>query len=75
VLSRQLAGVGVTVQVPDGEPFDPDQHNPVGTEPTEEPGQHLLIASTVSPGYLDHGRLVRSPDVIVYRCGEAGDAR
>jgi molecular chaperone GrpE (heat shock protein) len=61
--------------VPDGEPFDPDLHNPVGTEPTDEPGQHLRIAGTVRAGYVDHGRLVRCPDVIVYRCAEAGNAR
>lgn len=69
-LTRELAAVGVTVRLADGEPFDAERHNPVGTEPTSDPGADLRVAETVRLGLLDHGSLVRIPDVIVYRCME-----
>jgi hypothetical protein len=66
-LTRGLAAVGVTVDTADGEPFDAQRHNPIGTEPTADPAADLLVAVTVRLGYRDHGTVVRSPDVIVYR--------
>jgi hypothetical protein len=71
-LTRELAAVGVTVRLADGEPFDAEQHNPVGTESTRDPGADLRVAETVRVGVVDHGSLVRVPDVIVYRCLEDG---
>ncbi|MGH3205964.1 MAG: hypothetical protein ACRDOA_18465 [Streptosporangiaceae bacterium] len=44
----------------------------VGTEPTSDPQSDLRVAATVRLGYLDHGSVVRTPDVIVYRCTEDG---
>jgi molecular chaperone GrpE (heat shock protein) len=70
VLTRDLAAVGITVKLADGEPFDAERHNPVGTEPTSDPESDLRVAATVRLGYLDHGAVVRTPDVIVYRCTE-----
>jgi hypothetical protein len=72
VLTRDLVAVGVSVQLADGEPFDAERHNPVGTEPTSDPGADLRVAETVRLGVLDHGSLIRVPDVIVYRCLEGG---
>jgi hypothetical protein len=66
-LRRDLESVGVEVLAPDGERFDPQRHNAVGTEPAAEPGQHLVIAETMRLGYADRGTEVRAPDVIVYR--------
>jgi hypothetical protein len=67
-LSRDLAAVGVAVQLADGEPFDAGRHNAVGTERTDDPASDLRVAATVRLGYLDHGLAVRTPEVFVYRC-------
>jgi hypothetical protein len=68
VLSRDLQAVGVTMQLPDGEFFSTDRHNPVGIEKTTNPSEDLRVAATTRLGYLDHGVTVRVPDVIIYRC-------
>jgi hypothetical protein len=72
VLTRDLAAVGVTMEVADGEPFDARRHNPVGTEPTSDPAADLRVALTVRLGYVDHGSVVRTPDVIVYKAAADG---
>jgi hypothetical protein len=74
VLTRNLSEVGVTMRLPDGERLDIDQHNPVGTEATTDPGQDLHVAFTIRLGYLDHGVATRTPDVTIYRYTEAGNA-
>jgi hypothetical protein len=71
-LTRGLEAVGVTVETADGERFDAQRHNPIGTEPTADPAADLLVAATVRVGYRDHGTVVRSPDVIVYRAAGNG---
>jgi hypothetical protein len=72
VLTRDLAAVGITVELADGELFDEGRHNPVGTEPTSDPAADLRVAATVRLGYADHGSVVRTPDVIVYRATADG---
>jgi hypothetical protein len=67
MLTRDLAAVGITVELADGELFDAGRYNPVGTEPTSDPAADLRVAATVRLGYADHGSIVRTPDVIVYR--------
>jgi hypothetical protein len=74
VLSRDLKAVGITMQVPDGEYFSADRHNPVGIEKTNNPGDNMRVAATTRLGYLDHGVPVRVPDVIVYRSDGADHA-
>jgi hypothetical protein len=74
VLSRDLKAVGITIQVPDGEYFSADRHNPVGIEKTSDPGDNMRVAATTRLGYLDHGVAVRVPDVIVYRSDGADHA-
>lgn len=72
VLTRDLASVGVTVRVVDGEPYDVDLYEPVGFEPTADPAEDLRVAETVRVGVIDHGAVVRPPEVIVYRHMEDG---
>jgi hypothetical protein len=74
VLRKDLEGVGVTVQLADGEVFDAGRHNPVGTEPTSDPSRDLSVAATMRLGYRDHGVVVRQPDVIVYKFGASARA-
>lgn len=74
VLRRDLEAVGITMQLADGEVFNAERHNPVGTEPTADPGQDMHVASTMRLGYFDHGVPARMPDVIVYRFGAAANA-
>jgi|GEM_PF-4206774 len=69
-LVRDLAGIGVELDAPDGACFDAGQHNAVGTEPAPGAAQDLLIAETTRLGYRHHGVQVRVPDVIVYRWKE-----
>lgn len=72
VLTRDLASVGVTMRVVDGEPYDVDLYEPVGFEPTADPAEDLRVAETVRVGVIDHGMVVRPPEVIVYRHMEDG---
>jgi molecular chaperone GrpE (heat shock protein) len=71
---RGLAEVGVVPVAPDGEPFDGAHHDAVDREPTTDPARDRTVASTERTGYLDHGRVLRRPEVVVYaletRAGE-----
>jgi molecular chaperone GrpE len=55
---------GVQVVDPDGEPFDPQFHEAIATQPsaTAEPGSVLIV---VQKGYSLNGRLLRPARVIV----------
>jgi hypothetical protein len=62
-----LADVGVSpVLVAAGEPFDSSRHRAVGTVPTSDAAFHNLVAGTERPGFADHGRRLRWPDVLVF---------
>ena len=65
-LHRGLADVGVTPLEPDGAPFDGAHHDAVGREPTTDPARDRTVASTARTGYLDHGSVLRRPEVVVY---------
>jgi molecular chaperone GrpE len=62
-----LAGIGVDPLRPDGQPFDPGQHEAAASVPTDDPARHGLVAETEVPGYADRGAVVRPPVVTVYR--------
>ena len=65
-LLRDLARIGVEAQIPDGTPFDAAAHDAVGTEPTP-PGAHdQTVAETIFPGFIDRGRVLRRPQVVIY---------
>lgn len=49
-----------------GAPFDPQHHHAVDRLPTHDPAQHNTVM-TDRPGWVDGGRVLRLPDVIVYR--------
>lgn len=66
-IERGLAGVGVTPVRPDGRPFDPALHEASGTVPTADPALDGVIAETEVAGFLDNGRLLRVPVVLVYQ--------
>lgn len=64
-----LVELGVTPLRPDGQPFDPAQHEAAASVPTQDPALHGTVAETEVPGYADRGALVRPPVVSVYRRG------
>ncbi|MBB4919523.1 nucleotide exchange factor GrpE [Streptosporangium saharense] len=67
VLGDGLNRAGVREIVPDGQRFDPRLHEAFGTEPTDRPELHDTVAETVKKGYADGGRVIRVPQVAVYR--------
>ncbi len=54
---------------PMGEPFDPNVHEAMATQPSSEPADTVL--QVVQKGYRLHGRLLRPARVIVSRPGDA----
>lgn len=67
-LTDALADAGVTpIEVPVGEPFDSARHHAVGRVPTSDRARDNLIAQTQRAGYLDHGKRLRYPDVVVFK--------
>jgi len=62
-----LAEIGITTVRPDGEAFDPAQHEAAASLPTDDPQLHNTVAETELPGYADHGEAVRPPVVSVYQ--------
>jgi len=66
LLARALEKFGVRVIDPQGEPFDPEQHEAMMTQEsaTAEPNSILQV---VQPGYELNGRLLRPARVIVAR--------
>jgi hypothetical protein len=69
-LCQGLAAVGVEAVVADGQRFDPETHDAVGRESTTDAARHLTVASTEFCGFTDRGRLLRRPEVVVYRMEE-----
>ena len=74
-LADALAEVGVTqVEVAAGEPFDSAHHHAVGRVGTRDRGRHNLVARTDRPGYVDRGRRLRYPDVIVFNADRSSQS-
>ena len=65
-LERGLAEVGILAIRPDGQKFDPAQHEAAGTVPTDDPELVGTIAETEAVGFVDHCRVLRAPVVLVY---------
>jgi len=63
--SNVLSDAGVTVLVPDGQPFDPTKFHAVGSEPGPMSAADT-VARTVRPGYADGSRILVAPKVVVY---------
>lgn len=66
-LGTALGQVGIAEVDPSGLPFDPRRHRAAETVPTTDDARHNVVASTARVGYVDHGRQVRKPDVVVYK--------
>lgn len=62
-----LAAAGVATVAPDGQPFDPEQHVSVLTEPTQDENLHQTVAATGTVGFLDGKTWLRRPEVAVYQ--------
>jgi len=66
-LLEALERAGVkAVEVPPGEPFDPKRHRAAGRVPTAAPERENRVAETERPGFVDRGRRLRPPSVLVY---------
>ncbi|OXM70890.1 nucleotide exchange factor GrpE [Amycolatopsis vastitatis] len=65
-LEEGLAAIGVQALRPDGERFDPAQHEAGGAVPTDDPALDGIVAETEVTGFADHDRLLRAPIVTVY---------
>lgn len=64
-IKRRLEFRGVSLINPEpGHPFDPNEHEPLGAEPSDQhpPG---AITRTLRPGYRLHDRVVRAAQVMV----------
>lgn len=66
-LTTGLAAVGVSVERPDGAPFDPARHEVGGVQTTEDAALVDTVAETELVGFTDRGTVIREPIVVVYR--------
>ncbi len=64
-LLKHLAGHGLEVVNPAGQPFDPALHEAVMTTPAESPDADQLIAQVFQVGYVLNGQLLRAARVVV----------
>ena len=68
-LAQALKRAGVTkIEPAAGTRFDPDQHKSVATVSASSPDQHMFVAATDRPGWVDgDGVEIRQPEVTVYK--------
>jgi molecular chaperone GrpE len=64
-LLKSLAGHGLEIVNPVGQPFDPAVHEALVTVPAENPDEDHLIAQVYQVGYLFNGQLLRAARVVV----------
>jgi molecular chaperone GrpE len=62
---RELGALGLEVLNPVDEPFDPNRHEAVSTEPTPAKEDDHMVARVYQPGYLFQGQLIRPARVVV----------
>lgn len=63
-LKKSLSEQGLEELIPDGEPFDPNYHECIAHQPSEDVAEDHVI-QTVRAGYRLNERLVRAANVIV----------
>lgn len=66
-LVAALVEAGVVPDAPVGQRFDPGQHEASGLVPTADASLHNTIAVIERPGWVDRGRRLRLPRVLVHR--------
>lgn len=64
-LLKHLAGHGLEMVTPVGQPFDPALHEAVMTAPAESAEEDHLIAQVFQVGYVFNGQLLRAAKVVV----------
>ena len=64
-LFKTLSGHGLEVVNPQGQPFDPNVHEAVGTAPAASPEEDHLVAQVYQAGYVFNGQLLRPARVVV----------
>jgi len=70
----QILALERVVAVEDEGGFDATRQRVVDILETEDPAQDYRVASSVRPGYLQDGELLRHQEVVVFRCDdESGD--
>lgn len=65
-LQQTLEGLGLERLVPDGEPFNPEEHEAVSVIAPDRPEQDHLVSLTLQTGYRFRGTVVRPAKVQVY---------
>ena len=63
-LKKSLSEQGLQELIPDGESFDPNHHECIAHQPSEEVAEDHII-QTVRAGYRLNDRLIRAANVIV----------
>lgn len=64
-LLKSLAGHGLEVVDPTGQPFDPALHEALTTAPAETPEDDHVVAMVYQVGYVFNGQLLRPARVVV----------
>jgi molecular chaperone GrpE len=64
-LGKSLRTAGLESVDPVGEPFDPNLHEAVATEPTASPEEDHTVARVYQVGYTFKGQLLRPARVVV----------
>ena len=64
LLNQTLAKRGVEEVNPQGEPFDPERHEAIGTESASSAEPNIVL-KVVQKGYILNGRLIRPARVVV----------
>lgn len=74
ILKQAFERFGISEIDPAGQPFDPERHEAMMTQPSAEAAPGTVL-SVVQKGYLLNGRLLRPARVVVARpAGSAADA-
>jgi molecular chaperone GrpE len=71
LVNRAFEKAGITVLDPAGEPFNPEFHEAMATQPVTD-GVPGTVLAVVQKGYALNGRLLRPARVIVAREADAG---
>jgi hypothetical protein len=66
-IQQGLARAGYQLVDPTGLRFDSQRHEGLQTRPTTDPALDMIIAATARFGYHRNDRIVRLPEVVVYR--------
>ena len=70
-LLKSLAGHGLEIVNPVGQPFDPAVQEAVTTAPAESPDEDHLVAQVFQVGYVFNGQLLRPARVVVKQWKDA----